>query len=133
MNTKSNFDRRLILTISVLLTTIWLPLTTLAQDSTETTHLQILPDCEKSTEILTVSKVPSARILEKEVGFSETDPADQQSENIETVTWTFIVRAHVTVGFSETDPAADMFNSYGETDYQNSRRLPWQESQRRDP
>lgn len=149
MNTKYYFDRRLVLTISVLFTTLWLPLTTAALDFTEASALQNIRECEASTDVLTAKTLLNARSLEKEFGFSETDPTDnqsqhsaitlrspkdlhqqayagfseidpayQQSNNIETVMSASNIRAHVNAGFSETDPAANMYKSTGEIDQQ---------------
>jgi hypothetical protein len=106
MNTKNIFDRRLVLPVSVLLTMLWLPLTTYAQDFIAPAHLQNLQDCEQSTEVLPASTVLNSRSFDEGFGFSETAPADQPSRYIAVTSGSPPKpQKHAISGFSETDPA----------------------------
>jgi len=126
MNTKYNFDRRFALTISVLLTTLWLPITTFAQDFTETgdftpgantrvdncarcqniSDSHDLRDCQQLPDTLTILADSDSRVREESVGFAETDPTDHHSFDV-------VALLHATnnqvqqvyEGFAETDPA----------------------------
>lgn len=112
MNTKYYFDRRLVLTISVLFTTLWLPLTTAALDFTEAANLQNIRECEASTDVLTAKTLFNARSLEKEFGFSETDPTDQQSQHSAiTLRSPKVLQQQAYAGFSEIDPADQQSNN----------------------
>ncbi len=114
MNTQNIFDRQLVLPVSVLLTMLWLPLTTYAQDLIASAHLQNLQDCEKSTEVLLASPVLNSRAFNEGFGFSETDPADQPSRYIAVAS-----RSHLNPqkreisGFSETDPTNEPLKNIG--------------------
>lgn len=126
MNTKFKTSRQVVLTISVLLTAMWLPLTTFAQDfqkdgdlaknaitsadgcaHCQAMHdLQDLQDCQHSHDSLILLQGSNYRAFEDRVGFGETDPADQQSLDTLTVPQTSNNRTEqVYVGFAETDPA----------------------------
>lgn len=130
MNTKFKISRQVVLTISVLLTAMWLPLTTFAQDfskagdltqGTNTLaetcvhcqakhHSHDLSDCHHSHDASAFSTGFGDWVSEDTVGFAETDPTVQQSEDFVTVSQ---VSSHlvqqVSVGFSETDPAINQF------------------------
>lgn len=125
MNTKFKIYRQVVLTVSVLLTAMWLPLSTFAQDfskagdPTQDTntraencaycqtkqHSHDLLDCQHAHDTLTFSPGPDHWVSEEIVGFAETDPAIQQSENVVAVPQ---VSKHlvqqVSAGFAETDP-----------------------------
>jgi hypothetical protein len=114
MNTKNIFDRRLVLPVSVLLTMLWLPLTTYAQDLIAPAHLQNLQDCEKSTEVLPASPVLNSRTFNEGFGFSETDPADQPSRYIAVTSRSPLeLQKYALSGFSETDPANEPLKNIG--------------------
>jgi hypothetical protein len=107
MNTKYNFARRLVLTISALFTALWLPLTAFAQDSpkagdlTHSANTQAA-ECQRLLKTPTIS---NNRVREERVGFSETDPTDQQWRSVAAISKAFNNQAQqVYVGFSETDP-----------------------------
>ena len=114
MNTKNIFDRRLLLPISILLTMLWLPLITYAQDIAKPAHLQNLQDCEKTTEVLPASTVLNSRAFSEGFGFSETDPAVQSSGYIAVTSRSPLKpQKHAISGFSETDPANVPLKNFG--------------------
>ena len=130
MNTKFKISRQVVLTISVLLTAMWLPLTTFAQDFSKTGdltqgtttlaetcahcqtkhHSHDLRDCHHSHDTLAFLPGSGYWVSEETVGFAETDPTVQQSEDVVAVPQ---VSNHlvqqISVGFSETDPASNQF------------------------
>lgn len=127
MNTKFKINGQIVLTISTLLTAMWLPLTTFAQDASKTgdltqgtntraencTHCQTMDDshdrraCQHSFDALTFLPGPTNGLREESVGFSETDPTIRQSQEalIDPQGSNRQVQ-QVSVGFSETDPAS---------------------------
>jgi hypothetical protein len=114
MNTKNILDRRLVLPVSVLLTMLWLPLTTYAQDFITPAHLQNLQDCDKSTEVLPASTVLNSRTFNEGFGFSETDPAGQPSRYIAVTSRSPLeLQKYAISGFSETDPANEPLKNIG--------------------
>jgi len=126
MNTYFKINRQVVLTISVLLTAMWLPLTTFAQDfskagnltqGTNTLaetcahcqakhHSHDLSDCHHLHDALTFLPGFGDWVNEETVGFAETDPTVQQYEDVVAIPQ---VSNHlvqqISVGFSETDPA----------------------------
>lgn len=127
MNTKFKFSRQVVLTISVLLTAMWLPLTTFAQDFSKTGdltqgtntlvetcahcqnkhHSHDLRDCHHSHDALNFLPGFGDWVSEDTVGFAETDPTVQQSGNIVAGQQrSNHLLQQVSVGFSETDPAS---------------------------
>lgn len=126
MNTKFKISRQAVLTISVLLTAMWLPLTTFAQDFSKTGdltqgtntlaetcahcqtkhHSHDLRDCHHLHGASAFSTGFGDWVSEETVGFAETDPAVQQFEEVVVGTQ---ISSHlvqqISVGFSETDPA----------------------------
>ena len=126
MNTKFKNYRQVVLTIGVLLTAMWLPLTTLAQDFSKTgdlsqdtntwsencshcqtkNHSHDLRDCHHSHDALTFLPSSGDWASDEIVGFAETDPTVQRSRDV-----VDILQApnhqvqQVSVGFAEADPA----------------------------
>ena len=126
MNTKFKFNRQIVLTISVLLTVMWLPLTTFAQDVSKTSgltqgtstraencahcktkhHSHDLRDCHHSHDALTLLPGSGDWVSEEIVGFAETDPTAQRSRYVVDILQTPDHQVQqVSVGFAETDPA----------------------------
>ena len=126
MYTKLNFDRRSVLTISILVAAFWLPLATFAHGLTETESLeqstssraadcahcvnisdpQELKNCKKSREAMAFWEISDPRVLEDRVGFSEEDPTKQQPGNVgSTIETDSSQRQSLNTGFAETDPA----------------------------
>lgn len=130
MNTKFKIDRQVVLTIGVLLTAMWLPLTTFAQDfstngdlSQDTNirvencshcqtkdHSHDLRDCHHLHDALTLLPGSGNWVGEEIVGFAETDPTVQKTDDMMAVLQTsnHLVK-QISVGFSETDPAINQF------------------------
>ena len=130
MNTKFKIDRQVVLTIAVLLTAMWLPLTTLAQDFSKTgelsqytsirtencshcqtkNHSHDLRDCHHSHDALTLLPGSGNWVGEEVVGFAETDPTVQKPDEVEAVLQAsnHLVK-QLAVGFAETDPAIKQF------------------------
>ena len=130
MNTKFKSSRQVVLTISVLLTAMWLPLTTFAQDFSKTGnltqgtntlaetcahcqakhHSHDLSVCHHLHDALTFLPGSGYWVSEEPVGFAETNPTVQQSEDVVTVSQgsNHLVQ-QISVGFSETDPASNQF------------------------
>ncbi len=130
MNTNLKLDRQVVLTICVLLTAMWLPLTTFAQDLPKSGdalqgakartehcahcqtmhhstmhHSENLRDCQHSSDPLAYLRGSKNGIIEKGVGFAETDPANQGSLDISNISQSFDVQVQrASVGFAETDP-----------------------------
>ena len=111
MNTKYSFDRRLVLTISVLFTALWLPLTAFAQvlpqsgDLIQSANTRST-DCQRLQDNPAAVAESNSRVREERVGFSETDPTDQQSRDIAAIPQAFNNQVQqIYVGFSEADPA----------------------------
>jgi hypothetical protein len=114
MNTKNIFDRQFVLPVSVLLTMLWLPLTTYAQDLIAPAHLQNLQDCEKTTEVLPASPVLNSRTFNEGLGFSETDPADHPSLYTAVNSRSPLkLQKPTNSGFSETDIANEPLKHSG--------------------
>ena len=127
MNTKFKIERRTVLTISILMMALWLPLTTLAQDLTATenpaqsmnsratecaqcTNIndpQELRECRESREMLAFWEISDPRVHIERSGFSEEDPAKQlKYQDVGVYLQTATSQKHHTyVGFAETDPA----------------------------
>lgn len=124
MNT-SIFDRNATIAICVL--SVWLPLTTLAQDvpkasdhtgsadvrvenctHCQTAHASLdIPYCWRSID--TRAPLPGSGRVESDmsVGFAETDPADQDSREFPSSLRQSAARTpELPVGFAEVDPAA---------------------------
>jgi len=140
MNTKFKISRQVVLTISVLLTAMWLPLTTFAQDFSKTGnltqgtntlaetcahcqakhHSHDLSDCHHLHDALTFLPGSGYWVSEETVGFAETDPTVQQSEDVVTVSQgsNHLVQ-QISVGFSETDPATNLYQPIGELSSQH--------------
>ena len=109
MNTKYYFDRRLVLTISVLLAMLWLPLTTFAKDLSEAADSQSLQNCEKSHSILKFSTESISRDLDDAVGFAETDPTIRQPRDAKVFPHaTNNLTQQQNAGFAEIDPAGQL-------------------------
>ena len=127
MNTKLKFNRQVALVICVLLTAMWLPLTTFAQEFSKTgdlsqgasnlaeicTHCQTkhhshdLRDCHHSHDALTFFPGSGNWVSDEIVGFAETDPIVQQSgEAVTGLQASSHLTQQIPVGFSETDPAS---------------------------
>lgn len=130
MNTKFKISRQAVLTISVLLTAMWLPLTTFAQDFSKTGnlsqstntlaetcahcqakhHSHDLSDCHHSHDASAFSTGFGDWVSEDTVGFAETDPTVQQYEDVVvTPQVSNQLVQQISVGFSETDPASNQF------------------------
>jgi len=126
MNTKFSFDRRNVLTISILVTAFWLPLATFAQGLTETESLeqdvssraadcahcvnisdpQELRNCKKSRDTMAFWEISDPRVLVDRVGFSEEDPTKQQLGNVGgSIETDSSQKQNKYAGFAETDPA----------------------------
>ena len=130
MNTKFKISRQVVLTISVLLTAMWLPLTTFAEDFSKTGdltqgtnalaetcahcqtkhHSHDLRDCHHLHGASAFSTGFGDWVSEDTVGFAETDPTVQQYEDVVVAPQAsnHLVQ-QVLVGFSETDPASNQF------------------------
>mgnify|MGYP001827438967 CR=1 FL=1 len=117
MNTIKNLVRLTSYTATVLITALWLPTTTFALD---------LPVRNGSAEGV-MSQVENCHydsshhsrdwLQVEEIGFGETDPANQQSRHSPTSTPTFENRVSQTVvGFAETDPVSDSYVFGDESD-----------------
>ena len=107
MNTTIKLDSRLLLTISALLVAIWLPLTTFAKDMPDTDSHPALQDCEKTHGHLTFPTISDDQDRIGNVGFSETDPAAQQSQDVAVLPHQLSNRARQQfAGFTETDPSS---------------------------
>ena len=127
MNTKLKFNRQVIVTICVLLASMWLPLTTFAQDFSKTGdltqdaniraencahcqtkhHSHDLRDCHHSHDALTFLPGSSNWLSDEIVGFAETDPTTQQSGDAVTgLQASNLPMQQMSVGFSESDPAS---------------------------
>ena len=128
MNTKFKINRQAVLTIGVLLTAMWLPLTTFAQDFSKTgdlsrdtntmaencshcqtkNHSHDLKDCHHSHDALNLLPGFGDWASEKIIGFAETDPTVQQPDDDVAA---LQVSNHLVkqnfLGFSETDPASN--------------------------
>ena len=83
MNTR--ISRQVVFTFTVLLTTMWLPLTTFAND------------------ILTVTSNPETTTENHSFGFSEADPSEHLFVDVAAV-WQ-LLQQQTPTGFAETDPA----------------------------
>ena len=106
MNTTIKLDSRLSLTISALLVAVWLPLTTFAKDLPDTDSHLVLQDCENTHGHLTFPTISDDQNRIGDVGFSETDPAAQQSQDIAVLPHELSNRARQQLaGFAETDPS----------------------------
>ena len=126
MYTKLNFDRRSVLTISILIAAIWLPLATFAHGLTETESLeqsansraadcaqcvnisdpQELQNCKKSRDTMAFWEISDPRVLPDRVGFSEEDPTKQQPGNASVSKEPgSSQKQNLYAGFAETDPA----------------------------
>lgn len=94
MNTKFSTDRQLVFPTIVLLTAMWLPLTTVAQDYSKTVE---------HTHPLNSHN----RVSEDSFGFAEADPSTLQSLNVPTI----LSRSNQqsSAGFAEYDPAGWKF------------------------
>ena len=106
MNTKENFSRRKVLTMSVLVIALWLPLTTFAQDFPEAGDFAQGTSTRSDNCDRSLLQDSDNRVREERTGFAETDPAGQQSRDAATFLPAPSHRVQQTyVGFSETDPA----------------------------
>ena len=130
MNTKFKIYRQAVLTIGVLLTAMWLPLTTFAQDFSKTgdrsqdtniraencshcqtkNHSHDLRDCHHLHDALTSLPGSGNWVGEEIVGFAETDPTVQKADDVVAILQTsnYLVK-QISVGFAETDPVSDQF------------------------
>lgn len=127
MNTKFKISRQVVLTINVLLTAMWLPLTAFAQDFSEAgdhpegtntqvencTHCQAkqhshdFRDCHQSHDARGFSSGSGDRVNEDIVGFGETDPTVHQIEDVVVAPQVSdYLGQQISAGFSETDPAS---------------------------
>lgn len=128
MNTRFKINRQVVFTISVLLTAMWLPITTIAQDFSKTGglnqgtstsvencahcqakhHSHDLRDCHHSHDALTSLSGSSDWVSEENAGFAESDPSVQQFEDTVAVPQAsdHLVQ-QISVGFAETDPASN--------------------------
>jgi hypothetical protein len=127
MNTNFKISRQVALTINVLLTAMWLPLTAFAQDVSEAgdhpegtntqvencTHCQAkqhshdLRDCHHSQDNRSFSPGSGDRENEDIVGFGETDPTVHQIEDVVAAPQASdYLGQQISAGFSETDPAS---------------------------
>ena len=131
MNTRFKIERRFLLTTSVLLAALWLPLTTFAQDNLENNQFKEdanslssdcarcanisdpaeLRQCQQSRDRLAFWKVSDPRALQERVGFSETDPSVQSAQGDESPIQSLKrEEQEADVGFAETDPAKFRIN-----------------------
>ena len=122
MNTKFKINRQVVLTIVVLLTAMWLPLTTFAQgfsktgDLSQDTNIRVknhshdLRDCHHSHDALTLLSVSGNWVGVEIVGFAEAEPTVRKTDDVVAVLQTsnHLVE-QISVGFSETDPASNQF------------------------
>ena len=130
MNTKFKISRQIVITISVLLTAMRLPLTTFAQDFSKTGdltqgantlaencahcqtkhHFHDLGGCHHSHNAGTFSLGFGDWVSDDIVGFAETDPTIQQPGDILAVQQaSSLLAQQVSAGFSESDPASNQF------------------------
>ena len=136
MSMKFEFDKRIVVTTSILLIAFWLPLTTFAEGLSQSGEFSLVVNsaagdcprcqsaggyldlraCQQSSDILPQFGDANNQVRKDRVGFSETDPAKQAIRNA-----TASVSEHsqqVYAGFSETDPvnlkSPDMVN-FGKT------------------
>jgi hypothetical protein len=120
VNTYENFYRRIVISTSVLLIAVWLPISAFALDvekasedsqSIETRmHLDMGHHCQQLLRPRGQSNGSNYGANEERVGFSETDPAVGLSNATTTVRRaTKIPIDQVSVGFAETDPVGQPF------------------------
>jgi hypothetical protein len=115
VNTYENFYRRIVITISVLLIAVWLPLSasalgvTKASDDSQSTEMRVHKGADLDCEHLHLHRSHSRgsdNADGEQIGFAETDPAYGPFSSVA------IIRkatensfSNVLVGFAETDPA----------------------------
>ena len=128
MNTKFKINRQAVFTIGVLLSAMWLPLATFAQDFSKTgdlsqdadiraencshcqtkNHSHDLKDCHHSHDALNLLPGFGDWASKKIIGFAETDPTVQQpDDDVAAVQVSNHLVKQVSVGFSEADPASN--------------------------
>ena len=117
MNTQENINRRFVITLSILLAALWLPLTTFAQSANTPAADCALgeisvgfgetdPADKLSQDVMAFSSVPDYQSQQEYAGFAETDPASGPFRGaVKSLHVSTLKVSNGSAGFAETDPS----------------------------